>query len=73
MSSLRKLLHTHNFNLTNTVEAVEANAIKKKLKHRRNGVVHRCNPNVENFSTTTNIEFLKEVSRKFDLNVFLIN
>lgn len=59
MAYLRSSLQAHNFNLTNTVEALEADPNQKKLKQKR-----KSTSNFEkNFKSTDNLEFLKEVSK----------
>lgn len=67
MAKLRTELLIQKFNLTNTVESLQADPAPVFLKYKRKSFVI-CQ--VGGYKTTENIEFLKEVIIKYFIDVF---
>lgn len=59
VSSIRAHLDSHQFNLTDTVEALSNSHDVPVLRNKRKTIIR---PYHVNFKTTENVEFLKEVN-----------
>lgn len=67
MTKLRSEYFKQQFNLSNTVEALESDPKPIYLKNKRKSIANRSQ---QNYKITENIEFLKEVS---NYNVLFID